>query len=116
MIHRATAIAILEAAESPELIQNATSCRYVTYLNDGTIKHCIVGQVLSNLDMDDATLISTGIKPTRDLNSTTIDQRDDLHAFIRDHDLDLNTLDQAQIAFDGEINFPQYLVELREAI
>ena len=109
---RTTALAILKASESPQLIKEATACFYVTHLADGTIKHCLVGQVLADLGMDDATLIGEEC----DHNSSAITSRQDLRAFIRDHDLDLNTLNEAQIAFDDQCDFPQYLVELREEI
>lgn len=108
-----TACVILKASKSPQLSQNAKSCCYVTYLNDGTIKHCIVGQVLADLGMDDETMIAGQCS---DKNSSIITYREDLQAFMQIHDLNVRTLNEAQIAFDGKISFPQFLEQLRKDI
>ncbi len=91
-----TFAAIIEAAKSPDLAKQG-SCAYVGY--EG--KHCIVGQVLSNLGVSDETLICE-LNGLDNKNSTSISRRADLNSYIESHGLDLSLLVEAQDAFDNE--------------
>jgi hypothetical protein len=87
-----TKAAIREALSSP-MLSAAGGCKYVT--DDG--KHCVVGQVLSNLGVSD-----TVLRGFYNDNEIGIHTREELSHVLEKAGLDVSLLRQVQRKFDLE--------------